>query len=101
MAYSNKALFRGTLSGTNATLYTVPASTTSVVLNVVFTNITNSAVAGTLALNGVVIFSAVSIPAGTTVSFDFRQSIATGQAITGFASTGSALNCHVSGVEIV
>lgn len=101
MAYSNKALFRGTLSSTNATLYTVPASTTSVVLNVVFTNITNSAVSGTLALNGVVIFSAVTIPANTTVSFDFRQALSTGQAITGFAATASALNCHISGVEVL
>lgn len=98
--YANKPLFRATLGATNATLYTVPASTTAVLLNVVFANTTASAVAGTLALNGVVLFPAVSIPAGSTVSFDMRQALSAGQALTGFASTASALNCHVSGIEV-
>lgn len=100
MAFVNKPIFRGTLAATNATLYTVPASTTGVVLNVVFTNTTASSVTGTLSLNGVAIFSAAPVPAGTTVSFDLRQALSAGQAITGFASTASALNCHISGVEI-
>ena len=38
MATVSKALFRGAASTSSATLYTVPASTTTVVTNIVVTN---------------------------------------------------------------
>ena len=63
MANTPKALYRGAASTTVGTvLYTVPASTTTVVTNVVVTNTASTAGTYTIALDGVALASAVVIP---------------------------------------
>lgn len=99
MPVTPKALSRVLLAGSSATLYTVPAATTTVVTNIVLSNTTATAATATIALDGVVIVPAVSIAANSIVPFDLRQPLATTKLITGFSGTASAIACHIGGVE--
>ena len=103
MATTTKALARTAAATSSGTLYTVPdTSTTTVVSNIVLANAATSASTATIAIDGVTIVPAVSIPANSVVGFDMKQVIpanATPKIITGFAST-SAVSIHISGVEI-
>jgi len=100
MANIAKALFRGAATTTtNTVLYTVPASTVTVVTNIVVVNTNLSAAASyTLALDSVSLFPGVSIPAGGVVTIDVKQALATTKTITGGASA-TTVNFHISGME--
>jgi hypothetical protein len=68
----------------------------------VLANAATSASTATVAIDGVTIVPAVSIPANSLIGFDLKQVIpanATPKVITGFAST-TAVSIHISGVEI-
>ncbi len=93
-------MFRGAASLTSATLYTVPASTTAVVSNIIVTNTSGSSQTFTLSLNGSALFTTTAIAANSTAMFDIKQVLATTQTISGLASATS-VNFHISGVEIV
>lgn len=103
MATTTRALARTAAATSSATLYTVPnTSTITVVSNIVLANAATSASTATIAIDGVTIVPAVSIPANSVVGFDMKQVIpanATPKIITGFAST-TAVSIHISGVEI-
>lgn len=100
MATTTKALFRGAATTTvGTTLYTVPASTTAVVSNIVVTNTAGSAGTFTLALNGTSMATTVAIAANSIATFDIKQVLATTNTITGGASA-TTINFHISGVEI-
>jgi len=103
MATTTKAIARTAAATSSATLYTVPnTSTITVVSNIVLSNAATSTSTATIAIDGVTIVPAVSIPANSVVGFDMKQVIpanATPKIITGFAST-SAVSIHISGVEI-
>ena len=103
MATTTKALARTAAATSSTTLYTMPnTSTVTVVSNIVLANAATSASTATIAIDGVTIVPAVSIPANSVVGFDMKQVIpanATPKIITGFAST-SAVSIHISGVEI-
>ena len=103
MATTTKAIARTAAATSSATLYTVPdTSTITVVSNIVLSNAATSASTATIAIDGVTIVPAVSIPANSVVGFDMKQVIpanATPKVITGFAST-TAVSIHISGVEI-
>ena len=103
MATVTKAIARTAAATTSTTLYTVPTtSTITVVSNIVLSNAATSASTATIAIDGVTIVPAVSIPANSVVGFDMKQVIpanATPKVITGFAST-TAVSIHISGVEI-
>ena len=100
MATATKALFRGAATtSTGTTLYTVPASTTAVVTNIVITNTAGTAGTFTLALDGVSIATTVPISANDSTVIDLKQVLATTKTITGGASATS-INIHISGVEI-
>jgi hypothetical protein len=95
-----KALFRGAATTTvGTTLYTVPASTTTVVSNIVVTNTAGSAGTFTLALNGTAIATTVAIAANSIAIFDIKQVLSATNTITGGASA-TTVNFHISGVEI-
>jgi hypothetical protein len=99
MANIPKALYRGAASTTVGTvLYTVPASTTTVVTNVVVTNTAPTAGTYTIALDGVALASAVVIPGAGFVTLDMRQVLATTKTITGGANA-TTINFHISGME--
>ena len=100
MATTTKALFRGAATTTvGTTLYTVPASTTTVVTNIAVTNTAASAGTFTVALAGTALHTTAAIAANSTAYIDLKQVLATTQTITGGASA-TTINFHISGVEI-
>lgn len=100
MATTTKALFRGAATTTTSTtLYTVPASTTSIVTNIAITNTAGTSGTFTMSLDDVAIHSATTIAANTTVYIDLKQVLATTKTIKGGASAAS-INFHISGVEV-
>jgi hypothetical protein len=103
MATLTQALARTAAATSSVTLYTVPTTTTiTVVSNIVLANAATSASTATVAIDGVTIIPAVSIPANSLIGFDLKQVIpanATPKVISGFASTTN-VTIHISGVEI-
>jgi len=99
MATTSKALARTAAATSSATLYTVPASTTTIVTNIVVTNSAGTAATFTLTLDGVDIFTTCAIAANTTVMFDLKQVLATTKIIAGLASA-TTVRFHISGVEV-
>jgi hypothetical protein len=99
MATLTKALARGAFATSSGTLYTVPASTNTVVSNIVITNTAGTAGTFTLGLGGTSLHTTTAIAANTTVYIDLKQVLATTQTITGQASA-TTINYHISGVEI-
>lgn len=100
MATATKALFRGAATTTTSTtLYTVPAATTAIVTNIAITNTAGTSGTFTMSLDDVVIHSATTIAANTTVYIDLKQVLATTKTIKGGASATS-INFHISGIEV-
>ena len=99
MANLAKALVRAAAATSSGTLYTVPASTTTVVTNIVVTNSAATAGTFTITLDGVDLFKTCAIAANTTAMFDVRQVLATTKVIAGFASAVT-VSFHISGMEI-
>ena len=100
MAVTSKALFRGAATTTlTTTLYTVPAATTAIVTNIVVTNTGASAYTFDLALDGVKLAAGTSIAANSIATFDIKQVLTTTKIIAGGASN-TAVNFHISGVEV-
>jgi hypothetical protein len=99
MANTAKNLARAAASLTSATLYTVPASTTTVVTNIAVANTAASSATFDLSLNGVQLFNDVTVAANTTAFIDLKQVLSATQTITGLASAVT-VNFHISGVEI-
>ena len=101
MATTPKALFRGAATVTlTTTLYTVPASTSTIVTNIVVANTAASAATFDLSLDGVKIATLAAIAANSTVILDLKQVLATTKIIAGGASA-TTVNFHISGAEIV
>jgi len=99
MATLTKALARAAAATSSGTLYTVPASTTTVVSNIVVTNSAATAATFTITLDGVDLFKTVALAANSTAMFDLKQVLATTKIIAGFASA-ITVSVHISGVEI-
>jgi len=100
MPNTAKVLFRGAATtNTGTTLYTVPASTTTIVTNIVVTNTSGSSGVFTLGLGGVNLATTVTVGAYDSTIIDLKQTITATQTITGGASDTS-INFHISGIEI-
>ena len=99
MATTTKALVRAAAATSSATLYTVPASTTAVITNIVVTNSAATAATFTITLDGVDLFKTCALAANSTAMFDLKQVLATTKIIAGFASAVT-VSFHISGVEI-
>jgi hypothetical protein len=100
MATTTKALFRGAATtSTGTTLYTVPASTTTVVTDIVVTNTAGASGTFTMALAGTSIATTVTVGAFDSTVIPLKQVLATTNTITGGASA-TTINFHISGVEI-
>jgi len=99
MATTTVALARTAAATSSTTLYTVPASTTTVITNIAVANTAGTAATFTITLDGVVLLPATSIAANSTALFDLKQVLATTKIIAGFASA-TTVNFHISGVEI-
>ena len=103
MATATKVLARTAAATSSTVLYTVPASTTTVVSSIAVTNTAGSAGTFTLGMGPsagqVALHTTTAIAANTTVYIDLKQVLATTNTITGGASN-VAVNFHISGVEI-
>lgn len=99
MATTTKALARTAAATSSTTLYTVPASTTTIVTNIVIANTGSSAYTWTMTFNGVSIGTSVSIAANSTTVIDMKQVLAATQVIAGLASN-TAVTFHISGIEV-
>lgn len=100
MTATPKSLVRASLTGSSATLYTVPAATTTIITNIVLANTSGVAVSVTIALDGVVLVPGSSLAANQIFTADIRQPLAATKVITGFAGTTSVVACHIAGSEI-
>ncbi len=96
---TSKNLFRGSASTSTTLLYTVPASTTTVVTNIVVTNTGASSYTFSLLFNGHSFASGTTIAANSIATFDIKQVITAAQQIQGSASN-TAVTFHIAGVEI-
>ena len=100
MAAVAKALFRGAATtNTGTTLYTTPASTTTIVTQICVVNTSASSQTATVFLAGTDILAAASVPANTTYVLDLKQPLTATQTITGGASATS-VDLHIAGVEV-
>ena len=99
MATVTKALARTSAATSSATLYTVPASTTTVITNIAVANTAGSAGTFTLLLDDVDLHTTTAIAANSTVYIDLKQVLAQNKTIKGFASA-ITIDFHLSGVEI-
>jgi len=100
MATTVKVLARTAAATSSTTLYTVPASTTAIVTNIVVTNTASSAATFTITLDGVALFTTAALAANSTAMFDLKQVLAATKIIAGLASA-TTVNFHISGVEVV
>lgn len=100
---TQKAMYRGAAATSSTTLYTVSStSAVATVTNIVIANAATSASTATIAIDGVTVVPAVSVPANSVVGFDMKQIIPANnpaKTISGFASSTS-VSFHISGVEI-
>jgi len=100
MATTSKALFRGAATtSTGTTLYTVPASTTTVVTSIIVTNTSASAGTFTLALAGTNLGTTIAVGGNDSTVIDLKQTLVATNTITGGASA-TTINFHISGVEL-
>ena len=99
MATVSKALVRQAAAVTSTTLYTVPASTTTIVTNIAVTNTVTGDATFTLLLDDVSIATTVTVGGFDTTVIDLKQVLAQNKTIKGLASA-TTVNFHISGVEI-
>ncbi|ATI18805.1 hypothetical protein SEA_DIANE_21 [Streptomyces phage Diane] len=99
MANAPKRFSRGSTSTTRTNVYTVPASTTAIVTNIVVTNSSTSTATVLIELNGLAIIPNTSIPGNGIFTLDITQVMDAGNTIH---VTGSSTTCSyfISGVEV-
>jgi hypothetical protein len=100
MATTPKVLGRGTLTTSNATLYTTPSATTAIVTSIALCNTNAAARTVDLSLGGVLLVDDLTIAPKTTVVIDLRQVLVATNLIQGLASAATSVTYHISGVEI-
>lgn len=100
MATTPKSLYKGTAGTSASTAYTVPASTVTIVKNIVITNKTNSAATVNITVAGLEIVYRYSVEANSTVTLDVSIVMNANETITVQAGTASAINIYISGVEV-
>jgi len=99
MANTFKVLHRGAADTSSQTLYTVPASTTTLVSSLVVTNTASAAATFDMTFDGVSIANDVNLPANDSVILELKQVLEATDVIAGLASA-STVNFHISGLEI-
>lgn len=94
------------LTASSATYYTVPASTTTIVKQIILTNTTASAKTVTVRLytsgtenNTFDILSAVAIAANETITFNCSMVMAATETIKALASSATSVNITIFGIE--
>lgn len=100
MADTLKQLYKGTLGTSSATLYTVPASTTAIIKEIVLANKTATDATATITFDGVNIVPAKKVPANDALVVELHSIMPTATIIAGLAGTASAIDIYVSGIEV-
>lgn len=103
MTTTDKKLCSGTLSESNATLYTAPASVGNyaIIKAVTLCNKTAAAATVTLKFDGIEIVAGHSIVAYDTITIPFiDQILDAGELIEGLSDTAAAINYYISGKEV-
>lgn len=95
-----KRLYKGTAGTTSTTAYTVPASTTTIVKNIVLTNKTTSSATITVIIAGTEVIYQYNVTAKDTITIDLSTVMNATETITLIAGTSSAVNVYISGVEV-
>ncbi len=99
MTVTSTALFRGSASTSNTTLYTVPSSQKAVVTNISVANTTATARTFTLKLDDIDLITDAPIAGNAIATFDMKQVLDQNKTIKGSA-TATSVNFHISGVVI-
>jgi len=99
MATTAVNFYRGAAPISATSLYTVPASKTAIVTDIVISNTNSSQQYVTISIDGTVLIPNVPISANNIVTFSLKQAISTGLVISGIASS-SDVKIHISGVEV-
>lgn len=100
MADTLKTIYKGTLGTASTTLYTVPASTTAIIKEIILCNKTASAATATITFDSWNIVAAKSIAANDTLVIELHSILETGKILAGLAGTASAIDCFISGIEV-
>lgn len=107
--YTPKKLYVGQPGTTAGTLYTAPASTTTILKNILMNNVTstdatvtiNLVPSGSSAATTNRIFTAYTVKANDTVAVDVSTVMSTGDFISALQGTSAAITIYISGVEVV
>jgi len=100
MSTTAVTIARQELALSSTTIYTSPASTTTVLTNIIISNSNSSAKAVTFSIDGVPILSQSIVNANDTVAVDLKQVVDVGLTITAF-SNSAGVYLHASGIAIV
>jgi hypothetical protein len=100
MADTLKTLYKGTLNTTSTTLYTVPASTTTIVKEIILCNKTATDTTATITFDGGSIIAGKVVPKNDTYVVELHSVLAAGKIIAGLAGAASAIDVYISGIEV-
>ena len=100
MADTLKNLANGVLETTEATLYTVPANTKTIVKSIILCNSTASSATVTIKFAGTPVISGYTVNANETLTIQITGVLEAGATISGLAGTASAINYYISGIEV-
>ncbi len=99
MPVAPKILRRAAAATSSETLYTTPSATTTIVTEITVVNTSGSSETFSIALDGIDLFSSLSIAANTTATYSMKQVLTATKLITGSASV-TDVNFFIAGVEI-
>ena len=99
MPTTPKILRRAAAATSSGTLYTTPSATTTIVTEITVVNTSGSSATFSIALDGIDLFSSLSIAANTTTTYSMKQVLTATKLITGSASV-TDVNFFIAGVEI-
>lgn len=109
MAFKQKRLYQGQPGTAEGTLYTVPASTSAIVKEIIMTNITTTAATVSISVvpsGGTAgatnrIIEGLTIPANDIKVAPLSTVLNAGDFLSGLQGIASAITVTISGVEIV
>ncbi len=105
MADAYKTLYRGQLSNSVGTLYTVPGATAAIIKHISVVNNDSSDRTFALYRNGTAAANimtppAINVPAGGMAEWDGTDALEAAGTISGIGSVASMLTCIISGDEV-
>lgn len=100
MADTLKKVCNGELGTTKVTLYTVPASTTTIIKSIILANKTSIDITATITFAGTNIIPAHTIPANDSIVVQMTAIIETGDLIEGLSDTEASIDYYISGIEV-